>query len=152
MHVDWQEAFYPHDLPEDWRLAYYANAWSCVLVPADYPLTDDELADWLDDTPEDFHLYFELPRTSYSPEIQRIAAQAAGRVVFASGSSEQVIELENGKLIALLEINQLDLRDLRGELEKLREVENLCGVIASDSPPSPDKLDELKTLMELLGF
>lgn len=33
-HADWVSAFYPDDLPADWRLAYYANEHRAVLWPA----------------------------------------------------------------------------------------------------------------------
>ena len=35
-HADWQDQFYPDDLPEDWRLGYYSNEYRVVLIPADY--------------------------------------------------------------------------------------------------------------------
>jgi uncharacterized protein YecE (DUF72 family) len=31
---DWCGPFYPEDLPEDWRLAYFATLFESVLVPA----------------------------------------------------------------------------------------------------------------------
>ena len=31
---DWLDAYYPPDLPAEWRLAYYANECNCVLLPA----------------------------------------------------------------------------------------------------------------------
>lgn len=34
-HAGWQGAFYPDDLPADWRLGYYANLHPVVLAPAD---------------------------------------------------------------------------------------------------------------------
>ena len=33
---DWDEDFYPEDLPPDWRLAFYANEFQTVCVPAAY--------------------------------------------------------------------------------------------------------------------
>ncbi len=33
-HPGWAEAFYPGDLPPDWRLAYYANEFPVVMIPA----------------------------------------------------------------------------------------------------------------------
>lgn len=32
-HAGWHSRYYPDDLPEDWRLAYYANEFRCVGVP-----------------------------------------------------------------------------------------------------------------------
>ncbi|QKT02903.1 hypothetical protein HUS23_03305 [Ectothiorhodospiraceae bacterium 2226] len=38
-HASWQGRYYPDDLPQDWRLAYYANDFACLGVPLDawYP-------------------------------------------------------------------------------------------------------------------
>jgi hypothetical protein len=35
-HAHWLNTFYPADLPEDWQLTYYSNAFNTVLVPAAY--------------------------------------------------------------------------------------------------------------------
>ncbi len=34
MHAGWEGGFYPDDLPTDWQLAYYANAWPLALITA----------------------------------------------------------------------------------------------------------------------
>ncbi len=63
-HEQWVGGFYPEDLPGDWRLTYYANAFRAVLVPADRLLdvAADEVEAWRDDVPEDFRFYFEISR------------------------------------------------------------------------------------------
>jgi len=59
---DWRGEFYPEDLPEDWRLSYFANAFESVLVPAtswhEAPL--ERLAQWAKDVPDRFRFYLEL--------------------------------------------------------------------------------------------
>lgn len=37
-HQNWLESFYPDDLPEDWQLDYFSNAYRVLLVP---------MSDWL---------------------------------------------------------------------------------------------------------
>ncbi|MBK1716067.1 hypothetical protein [Thiocystis violacea] len=53
--------FYPDDLPEDWRLAYFSNEFPAVLVP--FPRWRDadraRLAQWAMDVPPDFRFYLE---------------------------------------------------------------------------------------------
>ena len=57
----WVNAFYPEDLPADWRLAYYANEFRGVLVPdacwrASPPA---DLGSWFEDLAEPFEVYLE---------------------------------------------------------------------------------------------
>ncbi len=61
-HPRWQGAYYPDDLPADWQLGYYANDFSCVLVPADYWQQDVDMDDWLDAVHESFCFYLEWPQ------------------------------------------------------------------------------------------
>jgi hypothetical protein len=59
---DWRGEFYPEDLPEDWRLAYFANAFESVLVPATNwcETPPGRLTQWAQDVPERFRFYLEL--------------------------------------------------------------------------------------------
>jgi len=62
-HPGWKGTYYPVDLPEDWRLAYYANDFRGVLVPAPF-WTGDRPPDWhslAGDTPDPFLFFLELP-------------------------------------------------------------------------------------------
>jgi hypothetical protein len=61
-HEGWRGGFFPDDLPEDWRLAYYANECRAVVVPAAQWETVDslEVERWLEDTPERFAFYLEV--------------------------------------------------------------------------------------------
>lgn len=59
--VDWDEQYYPGDLPEGWRATYYANTFRTVLLPqAVWQTPGDGLAATLDDLPEGFKCVFEL--------------------------------------------------------------------------------------------
>ncbi len=63
-HEAWTGRFYPADLPEDWRLTYYANAFRSVLVPAERlaSVPGNELRRWPEEVPEDFLFYLEVSR------------------------------------------------------------------------------------------
>lgn len=56
---DWTSSYYPDDLPGDWRASYYANDARCVCLPQRRWLgaSDDQLADWCDDLPDEFRFY-----------------------------------------------------------------------------------------------
>jgi hypothetical protein len=72
---DWCGAFYPEDLPDDWRLAYFANAFEAVLVPAPtwHRTPPGRLSDWVRDVPERFRFYLELGPGDGSPVLARAA-------------------------------------------------------------------------------
>lgn len=63
LHDAWAEAFYPEDLPGDWRLSYYSNEFRGVLVPADYWdwAGAEEVADWVEDVAAPFRFFLEPP-------------------------------------------------------------------------------------------
>ena len=75
-HAVWAESFYPPDLPEDWRLTYYANEFPGVLVPAErWQATDEaELLDWVDDVHEGVRFFGELPQPQVTEEDEKRAA------------------------------------------------------------------------------
>lgn len=56
-------AFYPHDLPEDWRLTYFANVLSAVLLdaPAWRQADPGVLEQWRRDVPASFGFYLRIP-------------------------------------------------------------------------------------------
>lgn len=61
-HPSWRGGFYPEDLPDDWRLSYYANAFRAVLVPAERlgEASAGEMAQWGEDVPEGFRFFLEV--------------------------------------------------------------------------------------------
>ena len=61
-HPDWVGSLYPADLPSDWRLAYYANEFSVVVVEEGDWLAGEDLSGlgWADDVPDEFRFFLEL--------------------------------------------------------------------------------------------
>jgi hypothetical protein len=53
------DTFYPCDLPEDWRLTYFANAVGAVLVPSEQwvDAPPGELVGWRDDVHDRFRFF-----------------------------------------------------------------------------------------------
>ena len=85
-HESWVNAYFPSDLPSDWRFAYAANDLRAMVVPARdwHPLVEEELSlslqpskshlqAWLDDIPDGFDIYLELEDSSDAP--QALSAQ-----------------------------------------------------------------------------
>ena len=61
-HNAWQDTYYPGDLPEDWRLGYYANEYPAVVVPAQYwGQLGFDVETWRDDVHEQFRFYIDWP-------------------------------------------------------------------------------------------
>ncbi|WP_172597604.1 hypothetical protein [Sulfuriflexus mobilis] len=76
-HPQWLDSYYPDDLPEDWRLGYYANEFGCVLLPPEVwgAANEATVEQWLDDVEEGFLFFLELPA--------RPMATAGGLAAFA---------------------------------------------------------------------
>ncbi|TVO77056.1 DUF72 domain-containing protein [Sedimenticola selenatireducens] len=101
-HKDWQGPFYPDDLPADWRLSYYANEFSVVLVPFSV-WTADECATWHDDVPESFRFVLDITPFSGEKDVLRclkvvvdgLGDRLAGIVSWAILSSEEARQIES---------------------------------------------------------
>jgi hypothetical protein len=72
-HKDWQGQFYPDDLPADWRLSYYANEFSVVLVPFSVWTADEcaKCVTWHDDVPESFRFVLDITPFSGEKDVLR---------------------------------------------------------------------------------
>lgn len=69
-HAAWAGSFYPGDMPEEWRLAYYQTRFRCVWLASSQwrqaPLAD--LAGWAGEVAGGFRFILEYPRTGLTPE------------------------------------------------------------------------------------
>ena len=174
-HAHWAGHYYPDDLPEDWRLAYYANDYGGVLVPAEYCLRDD-IGDWLDEVDEDFRFYFEWPddailqtavvaaceilrpqvaavltdqsTLNLNVEVFYLHADNAEAIIWRPGQmqSSTVGELEN--------IQAVDLRQQRCWLEAFYRAsgQQAKHLIIKDVYCNHQQLSEMSKLIELLSY
>lgn len=82
---------YPEDLPSQWRLAYFANEYWGVLVPADRwsRLGTDEARDWVADTPSRFRFYLDLDGRDPAGTLSHVCASLGDRLggLVGSGSA-----------------------------------------------------------------
>ena len=87
----WQGAvwdgLYPDDIPEDWRLDYYANEFFAVVVPyAEWQGEEDEtLLEWQEQVSDDFRFYWELPEGEKIGESWELADLPEDKSVIANG-------------------------------------------------------------------
>ncbi len=63
----WNNSFYPEDLPMDWQFAYYANAYSVIMIP--WTLAQDNLAlveQGIEESDNSCRVLFEYPLDNIS--------------------------------------------------------------------------------------
>jgi hypothetical protein len=76
-------SWYPEDLPDDWRLGYFSNAFRAVLVPAaQWTAAGSAVAGhWAEDTPPRFRFYLEREWTpdGSSKDMEPFARALRGR-------------------------------------------------------------------------
>ena len=92
---DWACVFYPDDLPDAWRLAYYSNEFPSVLLPASrwMSMAEAEWEEWRSDTPEGFRIYLELPAQQRAPMVPyRVRELLAGRLT--GGLAREPVQAE----------------------------------------------------------
>ncbi len=162
-HPEWLDGYFPEDLPEDWQFAYYANEAGCLLLPADdwRALDADTIADWCDDAPEFFRFWLEWPDDGDSGDV-RLAAFGGrlGGVLLPAGgrppaelpawqpAGQGLWRGPSGQYLARWHIGGADLRSLRQRLQSLPD--GIRALVFEDAAPA--RLDELRTLTELLGI
>lgn len=87
-------SFYPDDLPPEWQLTYFANAFSAVLLPPEawLPRSESELGVWRTDVNPGFRFYLEA--TCSTGERARSSAAAAlgsALVAFVDAAAERQV-------------------------------------------------------------
>jgi hypothetical protein len=72
--------FYPEDLPQEWRLDYYSNEFTSLVVPAAVwaGVSIDEAAGWLEDAPAGFRFYWELDGPEGASRLLELASKHGG--------------------------------------------------------------------------
>jgi hypothetical protein len=96
----WRGRFFPPDLPEDWRLTYYATTAQAVLVPRDVWANAAEAAwrGWAGDVPPVFRFYLELDGPQDRGAAARCAAvlgARAGGLLLARSGAERLEPVGN---------------------------------------------------------
>ena len=150
-HPQWQGDFFPDGLPEDWRLAYYAHSFSCVLVPelvwrGASPIV---IAGWERDTPRHFRFLIDLG-SGESRDGTSLLAETLGEK-FAGCVSGRLPRGIHDRKVELVWLRQVaDLRRLALILGDLRRFPGLVFLLEDEH--SLRRLRDAATLLELLGL
>lgn len=139
LHPGWQGGFYPEDLPEDWRRAFYATQFSCVWLDAGrqrQPDFETQLAAWLTETQAGFRVLLERAAGDQAdappPDDERV-------IVCDGPRAGQVIWFDRGS----------DLRDLA---ERIRAALQTPPVYLLSRDNDLGTVERVKTLLQLLGL
>lgn len=79
---DWITGYYPDDLPEDWRLAYFANEFPSLLLPQAVwtGAADDDIEAWADDLAPDFRIYLYTTSETHPERLAQVSATLGRRI------------------------------------------------------------------------
>ena len=161
------ESWYPADLPEDWRLAYFANVAWAVLVPARQWLAPEPMpaGSWATETPERFRFYLERDGSEGAEgpwcgsRLDLLGDRLGGLVETAGcGGSElrRVLHPRSGASQSLArEVPVSAVSDIRAARRWIeRAVAEASGrpVLALLGPCRFGDLEGWQTLSELMGF
>lgn len=137
-HTGWCGAFYPDDLPPEWRLAYYANEFRAVVVPAALWRAADTAmaAQWVADTAEGFRFLLEADGTASPTVLLQTLGERFGGMAGAGGMT--AVRWEGGA----------DARALRAAIETV-PTEGV--LLVTGEPPSLAAMRMAQTLAQLLG-
>ncbi len=143
-HPQWQNNFYPHDLPADWRLSYYANEFLAVLVPQEkWQAENVDFEQWAEDAPQGFRFYFFSSAAGevdviLTSQIKKYLGAAFAGFVPANGSAQ----------VALIDCNSKTLREWKDWLL----VTDVSTIFLVDTNLTTKKLVEFQSLVELMGL
>lgn len=173
-HPHWQSTFYPIDLPHDWQLGFYANEFTALLVPAQYWPQNYEVEQWCDDVSARFRFYLEYSAVDdeqtfvarcrdFGPLLGGVISDIDRSMdldcpLYVLPNSDQPLTLlkavnDKAATLAMIKLGDADLRQQRQWLDNLHlQSENLAAVLVSDNELAIEKLQSLKTLIELMGF
>ncbi len=101
----WNEDYYPEDIPEDWKLGYYANDMTAVVVPEALWLQADELQleDMVEDVHEEFAFYLQIescwPSVEQQERIKIVLADHFFGFLVEDGALQHPVNNDNSDFI-----------------------------------------------------
>lgn len=161
----WSDAYFPPDLPEDWRLAYYANDASCVLVPAAQwcGVAREGLAAELDELARGLVFFLEAPPRGAAQGVANLDLFAAHQVVLLVEAGDATTpdcpkwvaqgpnvwaDTKSDQRLVRWSVDAWDLRRLRFESTSLDE--RTIALVIDGPAANPGRVPELRTLLQLL--
>jgi len=140
-HEHWLDTFYPDDLPEDWRLNYYANEFSTVLVEEEKWRSNlGKLDEWADAVSEGF-LFYLKSTLDKPPELIQIKQQLGSHFAGIVGEASSSV---------MIELSSKSLREWREWLEQ--NAAQLDAIFLLDENLSAKQLSDFKSLVEMLNL
>lgn len=137
LHPSWVGEFYPDDLPEDWRLAYYNTQFRAVYLP--YPRWSAtaiaERRQWVEDTQPGFRFVLEPGPADVTDAVESLLGHRLGRI--ARREDPHLLWFDT----------QTDLRRLKAAIDAAPKPMYLFSRDA-DLPT----LRQVATLLELMGY
>jgi hypothetical protein len=138
----WQASFYPADMPEDWRLAYFNTQFSCVWLPHTVwsVISPSEAAGWLDDTRGEFRFVLEagVPERPGERGLLAMLGPKLGR--HCTADHPDLVWFDAGT----------DLRRLSETLRQRMASAGVTYLLSKDGNMA--MVDRVGTLLELLGL
>lgn len=179
-HTRWLETYYPDDLPEDWRLDYYANEFGCVVLPAEVWMTagEEAIEQWLEGVEDDFMFFLDLPvqPTEVGASLSAFAGRCAGAILHEGKSADWQATLGDIPVLYSEDLGNLkcyryagqaetvlawlaagpgekiELPVLREQIEAgLKAATARLAFIIGNEAPAMENLQNAKVLAELLG-
>lgn len=160
----WVRDYYPAGLPPDWRLAYYANDCSCLLLPAGEWREGlrDELAEALEEAPDTLRLFADgagagiaapdpalLPPERTVMLADRRGTPPPGYRQWVADGPGSWADPESGSRLLRWAVDGLDLRALRERVEAMTARPD--AIVLDGEAAGPRRVVELRTLLELMG-
>ena len=153
-HAGWTHAFYPDDLPPEWRLAYFCNEFDAVLVPEAVwrPLAPAQMGEWLKECGECSRFFLEGEATSgaIAAAVTALGPAHGGLVRPEAGTGEG----PQGQPLAVArwDAGPADLRGLRATIEQLAGTGRDGVLVIEGAPPALEAVRAARTIAELLGL
>lgn len=164
--ADWVDSYYPDDLPDDWRLDYYANDCDCVLLTAqDWGELDTAaFAAALAETPDRFRCFVAGGAGDAAAAGAVAAVLGEPRVVLLVDRIDPAVsqlpqwpvdgedrwcDPERRHCVVRWRLDDFDLRALRHRGDAL---DPRTRALVIDGPcGDPARIAELRALLELMG-
>jgi len=131
----WKGLFYPGDMPEEWRLSFYASQYNCVFLEADSwrQTSPPEFGKWRDDVHDQFVFLLEGEDQTKPP------AALAQKACVISRSDPCIYWFDQNS----------DLKQLAAGIETAPEGAELF-LVSRDGDLG--QMERVVTLLELMGY
>lgn len=135
-HPAWIGAFYPDDMPEEWRLTYYSSQYNCVFLPSrDWRAGGPAgLRQWCDEVHARFVFLLENGDAGAA-----VAGDADGKTRLLASADARLVWFDA----------RSDLKWLAGEVRARAEHGELF-LLSRDADLA--QMDRVNTLLELMGY